>query len=353
MDNIDSAGSAAPSSSHSSSSSSSTSTPTQTSSSSTTSSNQQAPDGKVLASPATRKMVAKHSIKFSDVNSSRKDGRITKQDVQGTIDNKSTSTQQQQTPIPTPTPIPQTAAPVMKAPVAEGQDRVIPLAGYARAMFKSMTAAVQVPHFGYSEELEMDQLMKLREELKPMAAQRGVKLTFMPFIIKATSQALLQYPKLNAHFDAQQMAIIQRASHNIGIAVDTPLGLVVPNIKNVQNLSIFEIAQELNRLIGGAKNGSLKVQDLTGGTLSLSNVGNVGGTYTSPVLVVPEVLIGALGAVKKLPRFDDKGQVKAAHIMCVSYSADHRCVDGVAVASFSNIVKSFIEQPQKLLLDLK
>ena len=330
-----------------SASSPATSKPEVSTSTQTSTSKQTEPE-KTLASPATRHLAAKHRIKFSDVDSRRKDGRITKEDVEKTIK------QQQQPPQPPQEQaLPQQQSPKITLPPIEVADKVVPLSGYARAMFKSMTAANAIPHFGYSDEVEVDELIRAREALKPLANARGVKLTYMPFILKATSMALREFPRLNSQYDEKQHSLIYKASHNIGIAVDTPLGLVVPNVKNVQNLSVFEIAVELARLIDGAKKGTLKASDLTGGTISISNVGNIGGTYTSPVLVVPEVVIGALGSIKKLPRFDRNNQIRAANVLIVSWSADHRVIDGVTVASFSNLWKQYLEHPYSFLLDLK
>lgn len=137
-----------------------------------------------------------------------------------------------------------------------------------KMMVKSMNAALQVPHFGYADEVEMDALYQLRLDLKPLAEQRGLKLSFMPFIIKAASLALKQYPNLNATVSSDEMSVTYVAAHNISVAMDTPVGLLVPNVKDVQHKSILEIAEELNRLQQLATAGKLGVADLTGGTFS-------------------------------------------------------------------------------------
>ena len=129
--------------------------------------------------------------------------------------------------------------------------------------------------------------------MKPMAERRGIKLSYMPFIIKATSLALRDFPGLNAHTNADCTEVVHRASHNIGIAMDTPRGLLVPNVKNCQSKSILEIATELLQLQALGKEGKLGREHLTGGTFTLSNIGSIGGTYASPILVLPEVAIGS------------------------------------------------------------
>lgn len=135
--------------------------------------------------------------------------------------------------------------------------------------------------------------------------------------------------------------------------MDTERGLIVPNVKNVQVRSVFEIATELNRLQKLGSLGQLSTTDLTGGTFTLSNIGSIGGTYAKPVILPPEVAIGALGAIKALPRFDQKGDVYKAQIMNVSWSADHRVIDGATMSRFSNLWKSYLENPAFMLLDLK
>ena len=137
----------------------------------------------------------------------------------------------------------------------------------------------------------------------------------MPFIVKAASLALLQYPIINSSIDVDGGTLTYKHNHNIGVAMDTAQGLLVPNIKAVQNLSVFEIAAELTRLHQVGLAGKLSSQDLTGGTFSLSNIGSIGGTYASPVILPPEVAIGALGKLRKLPRYNSKGEVYPATII--------------------------------------
>ncbi|KAF6074294.1 dihydrolipoamide branched chain transacylase E2 [Phyllostomus discolor] len=135
--------------------------------------------------------------------------------------------------------------------------------------------------------------------------------------------------------------------------MDTEQGLIVPNMKSVQARSVFEVAAELNRLQTLGSAGQLSTSDLTGGTFTLSNIGSIGGTYAKAVILPPEVAIGALGSIKALPRFNQRGEVCKAQIMNVSWSADHRIIDGATMARFSNLWKSYLENPAVMLLDLK
>merc|ERR1719443_157524 len=186
-----------------------------------------------------------------------------------------------------------------------------------------------------------------------MAAEFGIKLSYMPFIIKAVSLALNDHPILNASMSEDETELIYHEDHNIGVATDTPHGLLVPNIKAVQNLSVLEIAAELNRLHQAGLQNKLTPKDIKGGTFSLSNIGSIGGTYAKPVIMPPQVAIGAIGRIQKLPRFDHHDNVVAAHIMNVSWSADHRIIDGATMARFSNQMKTYVENPTSMILDLR
>uniref|UniRef100_A0A6B2LGN3 2-oxoacid dehydrogenase acyltransferase catalytic domain-containing protein n=1 Tax=Arcella intermedia TaxID=1963864 RepID=A0A6B2LGN3_9EUKA len=221
-------------------------------------------------------------------------------------------------------------------------------------MVQTMNQSLSIPHLGYCDELHMDKLIHFRNSLKPTADARGLKkLSYMPFIIKAISLALKKYPVINSRINPDLTEISLLASHNIAIAVATPFGLAVPNIKNVQDLSIFEVAEQLGMVIEKANANKLAPADLAGSTFTLSNIGAIGGTYASPVLVPPQVCIGALGKVQKLPRFAPNGEVVPVQIMNISWSADHRVVDGAAIANFSNLFKHYIEEPMSMLLDTK
>lgn len=316
---------------------------------------------KVLATPAVRRIATENNVVLSDVTGTGKEGRVLKEDILNFLETRSAP------PPPalavTATPPPAAAAPVKATPppppriqrpvLTEGKDRTEPLKGMVKAMSKSMNEALKIPHFGYYDEIDMTNLVQVRKDLKKMCDDRGVKLSYMPFMVKAASMALLHYPILNSSIDVQAGTLTYKHNHNIGVAMDTAQGLLVPNIKGVQNLSVFEIASELTRLHHVGLAGKLTTQDLTGGTFSLSNIGSIGGTYASPVILPPEVAIGALGKLRVLPRYNSKGEVYPAHTMNISWSADHRLLDGATVARFSNLWKGYLEDPVKLILDLK
>lgn len=173
----------------------------------------------------------------------------------------------------------------------------------------------------------------------------------MPFFIKAASNALLKFPILNSSFD-ENYNVIYKKSVNIGVAMDTKVGLAVPVIKNVQNLNTIEIAQALNRLMAAGKEGTFSSEDLVGGTFSISNIGVIGGTYTKPVIQPPQVGIIAIGRVKVVPTFDSSGNLKPEEVVYLSAAADHRLIDGATMANFITAIKKQIENPYLLFLNV-
>lgn len=337
--------------------------------------------GIAFATPAVRKMCKENNIDIKMVEGTGPKGRVLKEDVSSylTKHGKGSAPIKTFTPsysvpdadaapafIETASTSPAAAAPVtMVEPLAE--DKVISIKGVQRLMVKSMQAALSVQHLTLGEEVSLDRLVGLRKELKVEAEKSGIKLSYMPFIIKAASLALAEYPLLNATVNAECTEMVYHASHNIGVAMDTPNGLVVPVIRNVNAKSLFDIAQEMSALQQRAVAGKLKEEDFKGGTFSVSNIGSLGGTYATPVLVVPQVAIGAFGRMQTMPRYvntsgnaasaeeiaDGDAEVIPSTIMNVSWSADHRVVDGATVARFSNRWKNLIENPAFMLSRLR
>lgn len=307
---------------------------------------------KVLTTPAVRRIAAQFKVDLSTVNATGRNGRLLKEDLLSYLNisaDKSNDVPKSDFSVET-ISIPVTEASAKAEILLE--DKKVPVTGFTKAMVKSMTEAMKIPHFGFSDEYDVTNLVKSRERLKEIALKRNVKLTYMPIIIKAASLSLSQFPIINSSLDSACENIIYKASHNIGVAMDTPNGLVVPVIKNAQAKSVIEIAKELNSLQEKGSKNQLGLNDLTGGTFTISNIGIVGGTYAKPVILPPQVSIGALGKIQVLPRFDSEGNVVKAHILSVSWSADHRVIDGVTMARFSNQLKEYLEEPYKLLLDL-
>ncbi|KAG0279015.1 hypothetical protein BGZ95_002529 [Linnemannia exigua] len=277
-----------------------------------------------FATPAVRRVAKENNVDIANIKGSGKGGRVMKEDVVAYLANGRQSTA-----------TPKAAAPAVvsaKATVPRGEDKII--LDNATAFRSALNAHVAKTPEKYNFK----------------------KVSYMPIFIKALSIALEDYPILNACVvdgeEASSAKLKYRASHNIGVAMDTPNGLLVPNIKNVQNLSVLEIASELARLQEAGKRNAIPLADLKDGTLSLSNVGMIGGTYLNPVVVTSEVAIAAVGKMQRLPRFkmvEENGQlverVVAQQIVNISWSADHRVIDGATVARFSEAWKSVVENP--------
>ena len=310
---------------------------------------------KSLATPAVRRLASQHNLDLNQITGTGKDGRVLKEDVLAFVER---SENEVKTTAPKPAPAkPKPTAPPISPPTPvrvyqplTGEDKEIKFNGFVRAMTKTMSAALEIPHLLYCDEVEMSELMKLRHTLMKDA---NIKVSYLPFIVKAMSLAITDYPIVNSSVDVKNEKIKIKASHNIGVAMDTPDGLVVPNIKGVQNLSISDIASELTRLQDLGQRSKLGGDDLRDGTITLSNIGSIGGTYASPVILPPETMIGAVGKIQALPRFDDQDNVIKMQVMKVSWSADHRVIDGATVARFSNKIKKCLEKPAAMLLHLK
>ncbi|CAJ0606416.1 unnamed protein product [Cylicocyclus nassatus] len=309
--------------------------------SATTELEQEIISGKFLATPAVRRIAMENKVDLKKVKGTGKDGRILKEDVLKFLGQVSEDYQPGATNIRSSPAF--GARPAVKEYAPLTEDRVVPIRGYTRAMIKTMSDALKIPHFGYDDEICADELIVLRKQVKEFASERGIKLTFMPFFIKAASLALLEFPSLNASTDEKMENVIYKASHNICLAMDTPGGLVVPNIKNCEQRSVLEIAAELQRLQEDGKREKISREDLAGGTFTLSNIGNIGGTYVSPVIFPPQVVIGALSKIQKLPRYDEDDNVVPTNILKVSWAADHRVVDGATIARFSNSSKLYVD----------
>jgi 2-oxoisovalerate dehydrogenase E2 component (dihydrolipoyl transacylase) len=298
---------------------------------------------KVLASPAVRRVAREQDIDLSKVQGTGDKGRILKCDLNQQRNEKSADNTKAHS---------ETLDATQRN--SQGATRVERISGIKAAMAKKMVHSVAtIPHFTVSEEIQMDALIALRAQLKDDFAEQGVKLSFMPFFIKALSMALKAFPIINSEVNADCTELTYFNDHNIGMAVDGKVGLMVPNIKGVQDMSIFDIAKRAAELIEQAREGRLKTQDLTGGTISISNIGVLGGTVATPVINHPEAAIVALGKMQRLPRFDENDNVQAVNIMHVSWSGDHRIIDGATMVKFNNLWKSYIEKPMNMLGTLR
>ncbi|WP_173834980.1 2-oxo acid dehydrogenase subunit E2 [Halomonas sp. HG01] len=303
----------------------------------------QGPHGRIPASPAVRRLVREHDLRLEDVPGSGKDGRVLKEDVLALVEGDGAAAE----------PTAPSAASGRGQDQAQGEIRVEPLRGVRAAMARQMVAAAStIPHFQYGEEIDVTELLALRERLKPRAEAREVRLTLMPFFMKAMALAIRDYPLLNSRLNEAGDEIHYLPSCNIGMAVDGRAGLMVPNVKGVEGLSLLDVAGEIQRLTGAAREGRVAQADLQGGTISISNIGALGGTYAAPIINAPEAAIVAIGKSQWLPRFDEAGEVTRRAIMTVTWAGDHRLLDGGTIARFCNAWKGYLEDPETMLLEL-
>jgi 2-oxoisovalerate dehydrogenase E2 component (dihydrolipoyl transacylase) len=302
-----------------------------------------------LATPAVRGLLKDLKVEITNVTGTGKDGRVTKEDIHKYVAERDSQAATTQRPAaPSTVEAPRIDRPQIETPT--------PLAHIQAQMFKTMTKSLTIPHFLYADELDVGVISELRRKLVSNSTD-PLKLSFLPFIIKAVSLALNDYPILNARVDTSadlnKPALIMRSNHNIGVAMDTPSGLLVPNIKNVQARSILDIAAELGRLSTVARAGKLTPADLSGGTITVSNIGTIGGTYVAPVIVPTEVAILGVGKARTVPVFDVEGKVVRGQKMTFSWSADHRVVDGATMARMAEKVRGYLETPERMMLALR
>ncbi len=206
------------------------------------------------------------------------------------------------------------------------------------------------PHVSHHDTVDASQLVELRSELKARAEARDVKLTYMPFVMKAVVAGLKEFPFLNSTLDEEKNEIVLKHYYNIGIAVATEAGLMVPVVKHVDQKGILELAQEVNDLAAQARERSIALEDLQGSTFSITNFGAIGGEYATPIINYPEVGILGLGAIEERPVVED-GAVVARPTLPLSLSIDHRVVDGAIAAEFTNTVMEYVKNPALLLLE--
>ncbi len=297
---------------------------------------------KVLATPAVRRIAREKSIDIAEVEGTGPSGRVLKEDMLNFLND-----------VSTPPALSNAAKTDTRSVSKESVIDIIPMKGIRALMAAQMQKSVStIPHFTYAEEIDISACNALRRELNTALTEQEPRLTLMSFFIKALSLALNQFPIVNSHMNDAGDEIHQHSEHNIGMAVDSPMGLLVPNIKSVNRLSFLEVASEVKRLTDAGRAGRLAPDDMKGGTITISNIGAIGGTVTTPIINLPEVAIVGIGRIQKLPRVLDE-TVIIREVLTVSWSGDHRVLDGGTIARFNNRWKQMLENPQQMLLYLK
>ena len=295
---------------------------------------EEAPRRKAMATPVARAMAKELGVDIDRVRGTGPGGRVTK----GDIENHLREGQKGVAPAAA-----QTAPPV--------RVDIEPLSQIRKAIARNMlTSKTSTAHMTVFEEVEISELVRIREGHKEQALAGNVKLTYLPFILKAVAMALKNHKFLNCQLDTEKGQVIFKKYYNIGIAVDTEEGLVVPVIRDVDRLSIFQLAGKIQELGGKARGRSLTLDDLRDGTFTVTNYGSLGGTYGVPVISYPQVAILGVGRIMKIPVVRDD-RIEAGSVLPLSLSVDHRIVDGAMATRFINEVIAGLRDPVTILLE--
>lgn len=313
------------------------------------------PSGKVLATPVARKMAKDLGIDIYTIKGTGPQGRIMKDDIQTAADAKAKAPA-----IPSPTShgAPKTdqataashVFPKHQVPETPRTQRV-PMTMLRKTIANNMSLSkFTIPHTAVMDEIDVTELVQFRQNAKTLAAQEDVKLTYLAFFIKAVISGLKAYPGLNASLDEVAEEIVYKQFYNIGLAVDTPDGLMVPVIKDADRMTLMEIAKKIEDLSTRAREKTLKLEDLTGGSFTITNYGAVGASFGVPVIKHPEAGILGVGTIVKKPVVIDD-EIVIRSILPVSLSFDHRIIDGADAGRFVGHLKKLLSNPNYLLLN--
>lgn len=292
----------------------------------------------ILATPLARKLAHDLGVDITKVIGTGENNRVMKTDILGYYEQTQKPQEKSQ------------PAPVSMPKIAGEGIRREKITKLREAIVKSMTTSKAIiPHTTLMDELDVSELVKFRKEQKEIAEQMGIKLTYLPFIIKAVTKTIEEYPIFNSSFDHETNEIIYKDFINIGIAVDTPDGLIVPNIKNAHQKSIYQLANELTELAQAARNRTLSLDQIQNGTFTITNYGAVDSTFGVPVIKHPEVAILGIGKIHKKPIVRNN-EIVIADILPLSMAVDHRIIDGADAGRFMMRFKELLKNPILLLL---
>ncbi len=308
-------------------------------------------DGRPLAAPAVRKLARELGIDLSKVRGTGPGGRIRKVDVLAYAE--------QMKEVPAEEVVEKVVEEVLEKPAPEVHvsrkeelEEIIPIRGIRRKIAEHLRLSKdRAVHTLHVDEIDMTEVVKLRKKLKPFAEERGIKLTYLPIIMKALVPALKKHPFLNAVVDDEQNIIILKKYYNFGVAVDTPDGLIVPVIKDVDRKNILQIAEELMDISQRAREGKLQLEELQDATFSITNIGSIGGVIAYPVIDYPRVAIMGTHKIKKTPVVDENDEIVIRHMMYVSLTFDHRVLDGAEAARFTRDLAYILEHPEVFILE--
>ena len=299
-------------------------------------------DSKVLATPGTRRLAREMRVDINELQGSGLAGRVTRDDVLGAKSGVGAVSAG---------PAMQMPAPRYQGQVGDAEERVS-MRGIRKKIAENMQMAKRiVPHFTLMDEANVTQLVKMRTQAKAAGEKHGVKITYLPFVMKALIATIREFPMFNASIDDEASEIVYKKFFNIGFAADTPNGLLVPVIKNADQKTILELSAEIMDLATRARAGKLQLDEMRGATITITNIGSVGGTYATPIINHPEVAILGMYKMEDKPIMMD-GKFRAQKVMNYTVTCDHRLIDGAVAANFMKAFIARIQNPSQLMLDM-
>ena len=317
------------------------------------------PNRRILAMPSVRKLAREKEIDITSVSGSGKNGRITADDVNN-FDGSAAPVIATTAATAATSEVAAAAAPVAATPApakpyasqrVEAETRE-PMTGMRKAISKAMVNSKHTaPHVTHFDEIEVSSLWDHRKKFKDIASERDTKLTFLPYAVKALIAAVKKYPILNSSLDDATQEVVYKNYYNIGIATDTDRGLYVPNIKDANTLSMFDIADQITELAGKAQEGKLSASDMGQGTITISNIGSAGGKWFTPIINHPEVAILGFGSIVQQPIVNAEGELAVGRVIKLSLSYDHRVIDGATAQKAMNEIKKYLANPELLLME--
>ncbi|UJF25865.1 dihydrolipoamide acetyltransferase family protein [Planococcus sp. 107-1] len=313
------------------------------------------PNARVIAMPSVRKFAREKDVDITQVSGSGNNGRILKEDIETFLSGGQEQAVAESAPETEAVEKESAKEPAAsKAPaVPEGDfpETREKMSGIRKAIAKAMVHSKHTaPHVTLMDEVDVTELVAHRKKFKDIAAEKEIKLTYLPYVVKALVSTLREFPALNTSFDDETSEIIQKHYFNIGIAADTEKGLMVPVIKNADRKSVFSISDEINGLATKAREGKLTAAEMKGASCSITNIGSAGGQWFTPVINHPEVAILGIGRIAEKPVIKN-GEIVAAPVLALSLSFDHRMIDGATAQHALNHIKRLLSEPELLLME--
>ncbi|HBG47223.1 MAG TPA: 2-oxo acid dehydrogenase subunit E2 [Deltaproteobacteria bacterium] len=302
----------------------------------------------VMAAPKARALAKKLGVELAGVTGTGPGGIVTESDVKGASEGRKPAP-----PQPKEEKRPEAEKPEARAAGQDkyGQVERIPIRGVRKAIAKNLLASQRTAAFVTGmDDADVTELWTLRKREGKVAKEKGAHLTFLPFFMKAAQHALQAYPMVNASVDEKTEEIVVKKYYNIGVAVDTPEGLMVSVVKNVEKKTILELATELQELSIKARDRKITLEELKGSTFTISNFGTFGGTYATPIINFPDVAILGTGKISERPWVVD-GSIAVRKVLPISFTFDHRIIDGADAARFVNKVKALLEDPGRIFIE--